>query len=76
MTDSDKKEPAKGGGGPSGGGGPKGPHWTLEKIRLLPDGEVKGLKANAERRAAQSVAEMCEVVLEERRPPPKASTIK
>jgi len=77
MMDGDKQEPAKSGGGPKGGGGgPKGPHWTLEKIRLLTDADVKALKANAERRAAQSVAEMCEVVMEERRPPPKASAMK
>ena len=69
MTDGDSKQPATSGVGPKGGGGPKGPDWTLEKIRLLNDEAVRTLKGNAERRANQAVAEMCADILLERHPP-------
>ena len=71
MTDSDRTASGKGDGAPktSGGpNGPKGPNWTLERIRLLTDEEVKSLKANAERRGNHEVAQMCDVVLLERHP--------
>jgi len=77
MGGSDKKKAGKGGGGSKGGGGgPKEPLWTLEKVRALSDEDVRGLKANAERLANQLVFEMCDIVLEERRPPPRASVVK
>lgn len=61
-------EPPKGAGGSKGGGGPKVPNWTLDKIRLLTDEGVKGLKANAVKLAYQEVAAMCAAVLLERHP--------
>lgn len=76
MTDGDRKQPATSGVGPKGGGGPKGPDWTLEKIRLLNDEAVRTLKGNAERLAKLAVAEMCDIVLIERHPPRAPSSVR
>ena len=63
MAKKDKKERESA--APTGGG-LKEPIWTIDKIRALKDEDVKSLKANAEKRANQSVIEMCDEVLLER----------